>query len=412
MTGIERTSRIALPLAAALCLQACASGPDDAGMAAVEADPEAARIEALAERLRAPGNEGNVLFWSTEDRRIAFANIEHIYPTRRVRASETPYPLPAAPRDLSQVTYAVEGVEYSLQDYLDLPDSIGMIVVQDGQVLFEDYAEGHGAETPWMSFSVTKSITSLLVGAAIRDGYIGGIDDPVTDYLPRLKGSAYEGVTLADVLQMASGVAWNEDYRDADSDVSRAGAANGVTLYDYMGQLPRAAPPGSAFNYNTGETNLVGAVLRAAIGNNASAYLESNIWRPFGMEHDAHWVVTQDSGAELGGCCLNATLRDYARIGLFAMANGVLPDGTPVLPDDWMARSTTPSSAQPGYGYLWWLGPDAVYSARGIFGQTLFVDPEQGLVIALHGNAERAAGSGYGMHIRGITTGIRQALAH
>ena len=186
----------------------------------------------------------------------------------------------------------------------------------------------------------------MLVGAAIADGYIENVDEPVTDYLPRLRGSAYEGTTIRHLLQMASGVAWNEDYTDADSDVGRAGAANGMVLFDYLGGLAREAEPGTVFNYNTGETNLVGSLLRAAIGNNASTYLASKIWQPF-MEHPATWSITEN--VETGGCCIHATLRDYARIGLFALRGGVLPDGTRVLPEGWMLESTTPSAGSPRY---------------------------------------------------------------
>ena len=129
---------------------------------------------------------------------------------------------------------------------------------------------------------------------------------------------------IRDILHMASGVAWNEDYADPESDVAQAGAANGIEPTQYLNTLPREAQPGTRFNYNTGETNLVGELLRAAIGNNASRYLENKIWRPFGMEHDAYWLLSSAGGVETGGCCINATLRDYARIGRFVLADGVL----------------------------------------------------------------------------------------
>ena len=146
-------------------------------------------------------------------------------------------------------------------------------------------------------------------------------------------------------------------------------------------------------NYSTGETNLVGQILRAAIGNNASTYLTKKIWQPFGMEFDASWTLDSAHGAELGGCCINATLRDYARLGIFAMNNGELADGTKVLPDHWMKDSTTPSKGYPGYGYLWWLGPNETYSARGIFGQNIYIDQQNDLVIAMHNSAPTAVQS-------------------
>ena len=205
----------------------------------------------------------------------------------------------------------------------------------------------------------------------------------VSDYLPRLKGSPYDLSTIRNVMQMASGVEWNEDYADPESDVNSASWQT-VALYDYLGRKQRASVPGKEFNYNTAETNLVGTLLRSAIGNNLSTYLEEKIWRPFGMEADAYWTLTEPGGGEFGGCCINATLRDYGRLGLFALAGGRLADGTTVLPDGWMTESTTPSMAYPGYGYLWWLGEVGAYRATGIFGQGICVHPEQNVVVALH----------------------------
>jgi CubicO group peptidase (beta-lactamase class C family) len=157
-----------------------------------------------------------------------------------------------------------------------------------------------------------------------------------------------------------------------------------IAMYSYLGQKPRDVEPGEVFNYNTAETNLVGTLLRSAIGNNLSTYLQEKIWQPFGMEADAYWNLTEPGGGEFGGCCINATLRDYGRLGLFALGNGHLPDGTPVLADGWMTQSTTPSAAYSGYGYLWWLGDSGNYSAIGIFGQGICVYPEQNVVVALH----------------------------
>jgi CubicO group peptidase (beta-lactamase class C family) len=157
-----------------------------------------------------------------------------------------------------------------------------------------------------------------------------------------------------------------------------------IIIYSYLDQKQREAAPGKEFNYNTAETNLVGTLLRSAIGNNLSTYLAEKIWQPFGMESDAYWTLTEPGGGEFGGCCINATLRDYGRLGLFALAEGRLADGTAVLPDRWMLESTTPSTAYPGYGYLWWLGNAGAYRAIGIFGQGICVHPEQNVVVAMH----------------------------
>jgi CubicO group peptidase (beta-lactamase class C family) len=271
----------------------------------------------------------------------------------------------------------------TLDEYFVQKNVAGLLVLKDGKIAYERYGLGNTSDSRWISFSVTKSVVSMLVGAAIQDGYIESVDEKVSEYLPRLKGSPYDESTIRNIMQMASGVAWNEDYADPASDVNSASWQT-VALYGYLAQKPRDSVPGEVFNYNTAETNLVGTLLRSAIGNNLSTYLQEKIWQPFGMEADAWWTLTEPGGGEFGGCCINATLRDYGRLGLFALADGHLPDGTAVLPDGWMAQSTAPSAAYPGYGYLWWLGHAGAYRATGIFGQGICVHPEQNVVVALH----------------------------
>jgi CubicO group peptidase (beta-lactamase class C family) len=287
------------------------------------------------------------------------------------------------------------------------------LIIKNGGVVYERYAFGHTATGKWTSFSVAKSIVSMLVGAAIQDGYIKSVDDPITDYLPLLNGTAYTGVSIKHVLQMSSGVAWNEDYTDANSDVSRIGTiaaqSGSVGLINYMGSLPRAAKPGEKFNYNTGETHLAGAIVRSAVGNNLSTYLSQKIWSKFAMESDGYWMLADEFGAEHGGCCLSATLRDYGRIGVFALRDGVLPDGKRVLPANWMRDSTTPAKTNPEYGYLWWLRGDD-YSARGIFGQTIQLFPRENVVIVMHGLWPAATSEEYSEHRTALLNALRHAV--
>ncbi len=325
----------------------------------------------------------SLLFLPREEKIVAFRNIEKILPTRALNTGDYVYPLVSQPRDFSKVRYTLDGQAYSLEQYMKKFDTMGLLVVRDDKILLEKYALGNDENSLWISFSVSKSITSMLLGAAVKDGYIQSLDDRITDYLPLLKGSAYDRASIKNVLQMASGVAWNEDYDDPQSDVSRAGGLSGVDLYAYLAKLPSESKPGEVFNYNTGETNLVGSLVRAAIGNNLATYATTKIWQAFGMEAQANWPLNEVGGTELGGCCIAATLRDYARIGLFAMHEGVTRDGTQILPADWMTQSTTPSVGYEGYGYLWWLGDNA-YSARGIFGQTISVHPSTKTIIAMH----------------------------
>ena len=349
------------------------------------------------------------LFWTPKQKVAGFRNIASIFATRTIRAGDEALPLPAARRQVRRLTYRVDGATFDLNDFMAHNHVVGLIALKDGVVRLERYAAGNDENSLWVSFSVAKSVVSMLVGAAIADGYIASVDEPVTDYLPRLKGSAYDETSIRDLLQMASGVAWNEDYADPESDVNNLPPSL-VDLYRMLRDKPRVAAAGEAFNYNTAETNLVGALLRAAIGNNLATYVEHKMWVPFGMQADANWMTHGVGGGELGGCCISATLRDYARIGLFALAAGVLADGTRVLPEGWMRSSTEPSRAFPGYGYLWWLegGP---YSALGIFGQTIFVDPVRNVVIVTHSVWPTAVGDAFYQHRRAFTNALAERLA-
>ncbi len=329
------------------------------------------------------GPPDQFLFWSPEQQVAGYRNIDKIFPTRAISASGAVLELPGAPVELGGVTLQTDNSSMTVDEYFIRQNVAGLLVLKDGKIAYERYGMGNSQTSRWISFSVTKSIVSMLVGAAIRDGYVASVEEKVSDYLPRLKGTPYDDSNLRNILQMASGVEWNEDYADPASDVNSASWQT-VALYSYLGQKQRNAPPGQEFNYNTAETNLVGTLLRSAIGNNLSTYLEEKIWRPFGMEANAYWTLTEPGGGEFGGCCISATLRDYGRLGLFALAEGRLADGTEVLADGWMTESTSPSATYPGYGYLWWLGKSGAYRGSGIFGQGICVHPEQNVVVALH----------------------------
>ena len=343
------------------------------------------------------GPPAQFLFWQAKQKVAGFRNIASIYSTRPIQAGEHVLALPAAAEPVRDVSYVVEGESFGLDDFIDHNHVVGLIALKDGAIHLERYAAGNTEQSLWVSFSVAKSVVAMLLGAAIADGYIESVDEKVSAYLPRLQGSVYDAVTIRNLLQMASGVAWNEDYADPTSDVNTMPASL-VELYRLLGAKERVAKPGEQFNYNTAETNLVGALVRAAIGNNLATYLAHKIWIPFGMQAGANWMTHGVGGGELGGCCINATLRDYARLGLFALADGVLADGTRVLPEGWMRDSTHPSASFPGYGYLWWLSEGGAYSAIGIFGQGIYVDPARQVVIATHGAWPAAGGDAFYEH--------------
>jgi CubicO group peptidase (beta-lactamase class C family) len=274
----------------------------------------------------------------------------------------------------------------------------GVLVIQDGRIRLERYGLGLGERDHWVSFSMTKSLTSTLVGTALKSGAIGSLEDSVTRYLPALAGGGYDGVNVRQLLTMTSGVRWNEDYFNPNSDVARflqePARPGEDPVVTYMGRLPRATEPGTRWNYSTGETNLVGSLVAAAEGKPLAQLLSERIWSRAGMEADAFWALDQ-GGREMGGCCVSATLRDWGRIGLLALEDGQ-PGGERIVPADWFAQAVVKQAetGEPneGYGFLWWTQDDGVFGAYGIFGQAVRVDPERRLVIVLLSSWPRAIG--------------------
>ncbi len=252
-----------------------------------------------------------------------FRNIDRLFSTRTIHKGKTVYPLPKSDVQLKNFSFASNGKNYDLYDYFSINRVSGLLVIKNGKIAFEDYELGNSDQTRWMSMSVVKSITATLVGIAIQDGFIKSIDDPVTRYLPELKGSAYDGVSVRNLLQMASGVQWNETYTDPASDRRKMlevqNAQTPGAVLKLMAQLPRAAAPGTRWNYSTGETHVAGALVRAAVGKPVAQYLSERVWAKFGMESDATWWLESPNGLEVGGSGLSATLRDYGRFGLFLM---------------------------------------------------------------------------------------------
>lgn len=335
-----------------------------------------------------------------------FRNIDRLFPTRAVAHGDTPYPLPLSVVPLRNVDFTVEGKAYSLDDYVRVNRVSALLVIKNGQVVYEHYGLGNTSRTRWMSMSVAKSITSTLIGAAIKDGKIRGIDDMVTRYLPRLVGSAYDGVSIRQLLMMASGVRWNETYTDPTSDRRRLLevqiAQRPGSAVELMRSLGHAAPPGAVNNYSTGETQIAGEVVRGAVGKPLAQYLSEKIWRPFGMETDASWWLDSPDGHEIGGSGFSATLRDYGRFGLFFLQGGRIGDIS-ILPDGWTAEAGAPKTLATGmpldYGYMWWpthggIGAinNGAFSAVGIFGQAIYINPRENVVIVQWGAQTKPTG--------------------
>ncbi len=304
--------------------------------------------------------------------------------------------------------------------------------------MLERYGQGNTEASKWTSFSTGKSIVSTLVGAAIKDGKIKSINDPVTDYLPQMKGTAYDGVTVRQLMQMTSGVKWNENYPGPGvrlrGDVPvHGGRQTQLHPRGHVASSHAQAKPGTQFNYKTGETHMEGEVLTAALGGESlSSYLSRKIWAPMGMESDGYWLLESKDGKEFAGGSLSMTLRDYGRFGAFILNDGVI-NGTSVLPEGWVAEASRPTPDAPqnqsgvlysvanahpqphsypmGYGYNWWSYPAAewpvwdgltdgtiwgddaytgtpvqtfanlsgTFTADGVFGQFIHVNQREGL---------------------------------
>ncbi len=326
--------------------------------------------------------------WTQAEREYAFAHWERIFPTRRIASGADVHPLPEGP-PLKAFAPGGDGARH-LERNIDAFQLAGIVVLHRGAVRLERYALGHGPDGRWASFSVAKSITSTLVGAAIRDGYIASVDDPVTRYIPELRASAYDGVTIRQLLTMSSGVKWNEDYADPAADVAlfySMPATPGMdATVSYMRGLLRDTAPGSRWHYNTGETNLIGVLVARATQRELATYASERIWARYGMERDAFWMIDR-TGHEHGGCCVQATTRDYARLGQFIL-EGARVDARPVVADGWLEAAThtqMPIGAPGfGYGYQWWTRDDGTFNALGIHGQQVHIDPARQLVIAVN----------------------------
>jgi CubicO group peptidase (beta-lactamase class C family) len=397
-----RTSDRQRAAAPPLCLAALLRAGAMAAAAADEIDRQA--------MMRRPA-----VVWSQAEREFGFGHWDELYPSRLIARGPS---VRALPRGAPLAGFAPgEAGALQLQRNVDEFRLAGIVVLHRGQLRLEHYAHGYGADGRWVSFSLAKSLTSTLLGAAIRDGFIGSVDDAVTRYIPELQGSVYDGVTLQQLLTMSSGVKWNEDYNDPAADVAlfymTPFAPGSDPTVSYMKTLRREAPPGTRWHYNTGETNLIGVVVSRATRRSLASYASETIWAPYGMESDASWMLDR-SGHEHGGCCIQARTRDYARFGQF-MLDGGRVEGRPILPEGWLQTATRKQVdiGRPGfgYGYQWWARDNGSFNAIGIHGQVIHVDPARGLVVAMNSATPEANASPASMQARvALFDAIRAAV--
>ncbi|HEJ7835079.1 serine hydrolase [Serratia marcescens] len=351
-----------------------------------------------------------MLTWSQSDRVIGFRNDYRNY-AGDVFHHGNAVPLLAAAKPLTDASYRVNGKTYSLQDYLQRQNVSGMLVLKDGKIAWKYLGQGNTDSTLWTSRSVGKSVVATLVGVAIKQGKIHSLDDLITQYEPDLKGTAWDGVTLRQLITHTSGVAWNEDYTNPKSDFAQlteceARPGTYACVRKLVAGLHRAHPAGQNWSYSSGGAWLLGDVLERASGMPLAAYLQQSIWQPYGMASDGVWHAYAKGQHDVGAHGFNSTLEDWGRFGEFILHNGTLPNGKQILPADWVAQSSnwtraagSVSAAHPDgiYGFQWWNNEVPVNAANvepapqaslkhslwalGIFGQMIMVNQAENLVI-------------------------------
>lgn len=344
-------------------------------------------------------------FFTTPNTAVAFRNVEEILPTRRVAAGPVASPLIVGkPLD---VHYEFDGATHDVADFAKRTDSTGLLVLKGNHVLYEGYYQGADSQDLFMSFSAAKSFVSTLIAIALGEGKIRSLDDPIIHYLPELKGSAYETATIKQVLQMATGTSYNEEYEDKDSDIATYAAIVARSqggLYDFSRSFKSKEPPGTTFYYATANTEVLGALVSRVTGQSLAEYMSQALWRPLGAEAPARWILDQPgaAGREMAGGGLQVRLRDYGRLGLL-FAEGGRANGKQLLPAGWVETATRPQdpyvqygklipSYPLGYGYQWWClpGPHHPFTAQGIHGQFILVDPTLHVVVVKLSSWKRA----------------------
>ena len=317
-----------------------------------------------------------------------------IFPTSKLLASNEPASFEVAQSIDLPSKFAFRGSLIDVEEFLFRTGTSALLIINDGKISYENYWLTGGKDVKWMSMSVAKSFISALVGIAIEQGYIDSVNDSITEYVPQLKNSAYEGIQIKDVLQMSSGARWNEDYSDPDSDVMRSAKifATGGSLDDFSVSLTNELKPGTFNRYNSTDTQVLGMLLREATGISVTKYMQEVLWNPMGAESNAYWLIDSEN-MEMVYAGLNATARDYAKLGELFRLKGKF-NGKQIVPSSWVTSSTTPdaphlmpgenplSDFPMGYGYQWWIPDDSDdFAAIGVYNQFIYVSPENNTVV-------------------------------
>lgn len=319
-----------------------------------------------------------------------FRSFDSVWPVAVLEAPENKLAYPKATSIKLPESFQFNGKKYQTESFLEDSWTTGFLVIQQDSLVFENYYLGNTQSTRNISWSMAKSVISALMGIAVHEGYIKSIDETVEVYVPELKGSAYEGVKIKDVLQMSTGVKFNEDYADFFSDINRwgRGFAMGNSQDAFAASLDRELEPGTVCHYVSINTHVLGMILKRATGKTITAYMQEKLYNPLGMEYDGYWLLDgEQMEMVLGG--LNLTLRDFAKMGTLFLNKGVV-QGKQVVPKQWVEASTHPDAphVQPsethfGYGYQWWIpeSKQGEFMAMGVYGQYIYVNPTTKTVV-------------------------------
>jgi CubicO group peptidase (beta-lactamase class C family) len=341
-------------------------------------------------KLHVPKGEDFLLLSPTAQAH-AYRNVDRMFATRTIRRGNSVLQLERG-QEISPRYQAGQEV-HGIDAYMDRANVAGLLVVRHEKIVLERYSLGLEENVRWSSMSMIKSLTATLVGAALQQGAIASLDDAVSKYIPALRGCAYDAVTIRNLITMSSGVGWSEDYTNRNSDVNRYSKSLGDKIpggvLALMRSLKAEHRPGSHFNYNTGDTYVLGSLISAATGKTLADYMSETIWSRLGMEFDAFYTLESETGQEIGGSRAGIALRDFGRFGVFVLQNGVV-DGTAVLPPDWIEHAGRPAFSvgtdtnrygAAGYGYSWWIDPDGSMVAVGFAGQSLYINRKHKVVI-------------------------------
>ena len=314
-----------------------------------------------------------------------------LFPTRRLTSSATPYHFTVDDDTVLPKNFGVNGVgDQSLESFLQESKTVAFLIIRNDTILMERYFQDHDETTQSLSFSMSKSFLSILIGMAIEDGHISSIDVPVTNFVPELADAGFDNVTIKHLLQMTSGMDYVETEGNPFSRHDRFYYTN--RLEHELLKLDLAGKPGERFAYKSGENALLGLVLsRALAPQTITAYTQDKLWEPLGMEFDGSWNLDSPDGLEKTWCCLSATARDYAKLGRLYLNQGNW-NGDQLVSTEWVTQSTkidmSDGSAR-NYQYQWWLvsedGGD--FTAMGHLGQFVYVNPSADVIIVRLGNS-------------------------